>query len=138
MRFEAFLKAKHCFKAPRLSALPHLPSIVRLALAQASLGGRLGAAFLLMQCVCGAVGAVAAPTRLQHQRPHRQITTSKKQKFLKFVRYAAITPQIPLWTRHTAPLPINTLKQNHWGGRGAGTPAPQLRLAPAKFGAGKI
>ena len=29
-----------------------------------------------------------------------------------------------------APLPTNTLKQNYWGGRGAGTPAPQLRLAP--------
>jgi len=57
MRFEAFLKAKYYFKAPRLSALPHLSSIVRPALAQASLGGRLGAAFLLMQCVCGAVGA---------------------------------------------------------------------------------
>jgi len=28
--------------------------------------------------------------------------------------------------------------QNRWGGRGAGTPAPQLRLAPAKFGAGKF
>jgi len=25
-----------------------------------------------------------------------------------------------------------------WGGRGAGTPAPQLRLASAKFGAGKF
>jgi hypothetical protein len=28
--------------------------------------------------------------------------------------------------------------QNHLGGRGAGTPAPQLRLVPAKFGAGKF
>jgi len=34
-----------------------------------------------------------------------------------------------------APLPVNTLKQKHWGGRGAGTPAPQLPLSPAKFGA---
>jgi len=40
--------------------------------------------------------------------------------------------------RHTAPLPRNTLKPKHWGGRGEGTPAPQLRLAPAKFGAGKF
>jgi hypothetical protein len=28
--------------------------------------------------------------------------------------------------------------KTEWGGRGAGTPAPQLRLAPAKFGAGKF
>jgi len=34
-----------------------------------------------------------------------------------------------------APLPINTLKQNLWGGRGAGTPAPQLRLRRKNIGA---
>jgi len=28
--------------------------------------------------------------------------------------------------------------KTRWSGRGAGTPAPQLRLAPAKFGAGKF
>jgi len=27
--------------------------------------------------------------------------------------------------RHTAPLPINTLKQKHGAGRGAGTPRPK-------------
>jgi len=37
-----------------------------------------------------------------------------------------------------APLSINTLKQNLWGGRGAGTPAPTTTVAPAKFGAGKF
>ena len=40
--------------------------------------------------------------------------------------------------RHAPPLAGSASKQKHWGGRGAGTPAPQLRLAPAKFGAGKF
>jgi len=30
------------------------------------------------------------------------------------------------------------LQSKSMGGRGAGTPAPQLRLAPSKFGAGKF
>src|SRR3989338_8560357 len=33
---------------------------------------------------------------------------------------------------------VQGFKAKAWGGRGAGTPAPQLRLAPAKFGAGKF
>jgi len=36
-----------------------------------------------MQCVCGAVGAAAGWGQPQPQRPHRQTTTSKKQKFLR-------------------------------------------------------
>jgi hypothetical protein len=33
---------------------------------------------------------------------------------------------------------LRAVLQNLWGGRGAGTPAPQLTLSPAKFGAGKF
>ena len=56
-----------------------------------------------------------------------------------------------LKTTRTALCPascVQGFKANAWGGRGAactlkrsegvGTPAPQLRLAPAKFGAGKF
>ncbi len=43
---------------PRLSALPHLPSIVRPRWTEASLGARWAARFVLMQCVCGSAGWV--------------------------------------------------------------------------------
>ncbi|MFA5015370.1 MAG: hypothetical protein WC549_07510 [Actinomycetota bacterium] len=36
-----------------------------------------------MQCVCGAVGAAAGWGQPQPQRPHRQITTSKKTEVYK-------------------------------------------------------
>jgi hypothetical protein len=45
-----------------------------------------------MQCVCGAVGAAAGWGRPQPQRPHRHVTTNKKEKFLRSSAsaYAAI------------------------------------------------
>jgi len=80
---------------------------------------------------CGRVRAAAAPA----SSPTSYYKKTKVFKVRSLCRY--YFPNT-FWTRHTTPLPINTLKQNHWGGRGAGTPAPQLRLAQEKFGVGKI
>jgi len=39
-----------------------------------------------MQCVCGAAGVAAAPTRPQHQRPHPARCYKLKTKFFREVR----------------------------------------------------
>jgi hypothetical protein len=51
--------------------------------------------------------------------------------------------RFPLYNKKRArvagcPASCGQCVKTRWGGRGAGTPAPQLRLAPAKFGAGKF
>ncbi|MBL7131618.1 MAG: hypothetical protein ISS45_09510 [Candidatus Omnitrophica bacterium] len=40
--------------------------------------------------------------------------------------------------RHAPPLAGSASKQKHWGGRGAGTPAPQLPLVAGKIWCGQI
>jgi len=64
-----------------------------------------------MQCVSGATGVAAGWGRLQHQRPHRHVTTNKEQKFF---RGSSAMPQLASknWRCGiVAPLPINTLEQ---------------------------
>lgn len=53
--FELYFK--NDLSLPRLGALPYLACIVRLCWGKASLGVRLVAHFLLMQCVCGFAAA---------------------------------------------------------------------------------
>jgi len=65
--------------------------------------------------------------------------TLKTKIFLgnKLGRYAAINKRKAFGASCPASC-VQGFKAKAWGGRGAGTPAPQLRLSPAKFGAGKF
>jgi len=84
-----------------------------------------------MQCVCGAAVACAGWGRRKPQRPHPTPCYKLKTKFFRgSSAMPLLLPKYSFGRGTAAPLPTNTLKQNYWGGRGAGTPAPQLRLAP--------
>jgi hypothetical protein len=63
-----------------------------------------------------------------------------KTKFFnkKLVRYAAINKEKSHGAACRASHVQGFKTKTAWGGRGAGTPAPQLRLRPQNFGAGKI
>ncbi len=111
------------FDAPRaerasVSPVPHSPRLgAGLIRRQPGPAG-----FLLMQCVCGAVGAAAGWGQPQPQRPHLQVITSKKTKVYK----------------DSSAMPQSTRKRLYGATYCA---SPEQRLSASKkanFGGGKI
>ncbi len=103
--FEPYFKRINRPRACRRSHISRFTA--RPAWAQASLGGRLGAAFELMQCVSGAAGAAAGCGQPQPQRPHRHAITSKKPKFIRVRPLCRNQHEKDYLVRHSAPFPTD-------------------------------